>query len=65
MKSRKIDICWDLSLLIIGIITIILSVSRIAGITLPDYAIRICGFIDIVSLVVLSYTSVKRLSRKK
>ncbi len=58
-KKNKNVLLWGLSLLVIGIGTIILSVSNIIGAELPDIIIRIIGITDICALPVLAYTSVK------
>ena len=64
MKKRN-DLLWSLSLLVIGIATVILVGSNIIGIALPDIAVRITGVIDLIALPVLSYTTVKRIRKGK
>ena len=64
MKKRN-DLLWSLSLLVIGIATVILVGSNIIGIALPDIAVRITGVIDLIALPVLAYTTVKRIRKDK
>ena len=64
MKKRN-DLLWSLSLLVIGIATVILAGSNIIGIALPDIAVRITGVIDLIALPVLAYTTVKRIRKDK
>ena len=45
MEKRN-NLLWSLSLLVIGIATVILAGSNIIGIELPDIAVRIIGVID-------------------
>ena len=61
MKKRN-DLLWSISLLVIGIATIILSGSNIIGIELPDIIVRIIGVIDLLFLPVLAYTTVKKMN---
>lgn len=64
MKKRN-DLLWSISLLVIGIATIILSGSNIIGIKLPDIIVRIIGVIDLLFLPVLAYTTVKKFKKDK
>ena len=64
MKKSN-DLLWSLSLLVIGIATVILVGSNIIGIALPDIAVRITGVIDLIALPVLAYTTVKRIRKDK
>lgn len=63
MKT-KYDLIWSVSLIIIGIATLILAGSRIAGTELSDTAVRILGIIDLISLPFLAFTSIKKFVKK-
>lgn len=63
MMDKKNTMLWSLSLLIISIVTVIGAVCKIAGIELPDVAVRIMGVIDICAIPVLVYTSIKKKGR--
>lgn len=65
MDSKKINIMWSVSLIIIGVATIILAGANIIGIDLPDIAARILGVLDLVSLPVLAFSTVKKAQGKK
>lgn len=62
MKKRN-DLLWSISLLIIGIATIILIGLNIIGIDVPDIVVRIIGVIDLLALPVLAYTTVKKIKK--
>ena len=64
MKKRN-DLLWSMSLLVIGIATVILAGSNIIGIALPDIAVRITGVIDLIALPVLAYTTVENFRNDK
>lgn len=64
MEKRN-NLLWSLSLLVIGIATVILADSNIIGIELPDIAVRIIGVIDLIALPVLAYTTVKKIKKNK
>ena len=65
MNSKKINIMWSVSLIIIGVATIILAGVNIIGIELSDIAARILGVLDLVSLPVLAFSTVKKAQNKK
>lgn len=58
--KKKNDLIWGISLIIIGIATVILAGSNVIGLKLPDIAVRIIGIVDLVALPVLAYTSVRK-----
>lgn len=60
--KNKIDLIWVISLIVIGISAILLAVSNIVGLTLPDIAIRMIGVLDIIALPVLIVATVKKLN---
>lgn len=62
MKSN--DILWAVSLLVIGLATVILAVTQIAGAELPDTVRRILGIIDLLALPVLAFTTVRKVKGK-
>lgn len=63
MKKRN-NLLWSISLLVIGLATIILTGLNISGIDVPDIVVRIIGVIDLLALPVLAYTTVKKKLRK-
>ena len=63
--DKRNNLLWSLSLLVIGIATVILAGSNIIGIELPDIAVRIIGVIDLIALPVLAYTTVKKIKKNK
>ena len=62
MKKRN-DLLWSISLLVIGLATIILTDLNISGIDVPDIVVRIIGVIDLLALPVLAYTTVKKIKK--
>lgn len=61
--KKKNDLMWCFSLLIISVATIILAGSNIIGIELPDIVVRIIGIVDLITLPVLAYTTVKKVKK--
>ena len=62
MKKRN-DLLWSISLLVIGLATIILTGLNIIGIDVPDIVVIIIGVIDLLALPVLAYTTVKKFKK--
>ena len=63
--KKKNDLVWSISLLVIGIATIILAGTNIVGVELPDIAVRIIGVIELIALPVLAFTTVKKVKKDK
>jgi len=62
MKNKN-DLIWSISLMFVGIATIILAGSNIVGIELTDVVVRILGIIDLIVLPFLAYSTVKKVKR--
>ena len=60
---KKMDLIWAISLIVIGIATLILAGSNIVGIELPYAIARLIGVIDLIALPFLVYSSVKKRKR--
>lgn len=65
MNSKVINIMWSISLMVIGITTVILLGTNILAIELPDIIIRVLGAIDLVCILVLTFSTVKKAKIKK
>lgn len=64
MEDKKIKRVWAVSLLLIGITTIIWVGSKLMGAELPDVLVRTLGVVNLVALPVLSFTSTKMFQKK-
>lgn len=60
MNAKGIHIAWSISLIIIGITTLLLVGADLIAIELPDMITRILGVMDGISLPVLIFTTVKK-----
>lgn len=56
---NKPSIMWSISLLVISIVTLVITLTNIFGIELPNTLRILLGVIDLVALPVLIYTSIK------
>ncbi len=63
MKKSN-DLIWGISLIMIGIATIILAGSNIIGIELPAVMTRISGIVDLIALPFLVYSTVKKAKKE-
>lgn len=61
MNLKIINRMWSISLMVIGIATIFLVGANVSAIKLPDMIVRSLGIIDLLSLPVLAFSTVKRL----
>ena len=60
MKQRKVTKLWGISLLVISICSLILSISSMIEVELPDVLKIVIGILDIIALPILVYTTVKK-----
>ena len=65
MDTKKIDLIWVISLFVIGSATMILIGDNILGIGLTDIVVRMCGVIDLVTLPVFTFSTVKKVRNRK
>lgn len=61
MSRKSVDRIWVISLLLIGMSTLVLAGANVVGIVLGDVVTRILGIIDLVALPVLLFTTVRKL----
>ena len=61
---KKINCAWSISLLLIGICSIIQSMSSLLNIELPSEGVVLLGVIDLLCLSVLSYTTIKKVQNR-
>lgn len=64
MSGKTLNLIWSLSLIVIGVATLILAVSNIIGAELPDILTRILGIADLIALPFLIFSTVKKAVRK-
>ncbi len=50
---------WAISLLIIGVVTLFITVTSFIDLGLPNALTRVLGVLDLCALVVLAFTTVK------
>ena len=61
--KKKSDLMWSISLIAIGIATIILAGANIVRIDLPDMLVRLLGIVDLVALPILVYSTIKKVKK--
>ena len=63
LKKDKYLLMYGISLMVIGIGSLILSINGIAELGLPDILLRIVGVIDLIALPFLAFSGVKVIMR--
>lgn len=61
---KTINLLWSLSLMLIGLCTILLAGANLFSVVLPDWMTRVLGGLDLIALPVLAYSTVKKLKRQ-
>ena len=65
MSTKIRDKLWGISLIVIGISTLVLVIPDIVGFELPVILARIFGVVELIALPVLVFTTVKKFIDKK
>ena len=64
-KKDKYLLMYGISLMVVGIGSLILSINGIAGLGLPEMLLRILGVIGLAALPFLAFSGVKVIMRGK
>ncbi len=65
VEMKKINMMWGISLLVIGVATMILASARIAGIELPDIVVVMIGIVELTALPFFAFSTVKKMADRK
>lgn len=60
MDSKKINLIWIISLFVTGVTSMIFIGAHFVEIALSDMVVRICGVIELVSLSIFTFSTVKK-----
>ena len=63
--KKKIDRVWSISLMVVGIVTVIICGSNIVGFDLPDWLARTLGILDLTAVFALIFTTFKKVMNKR
>ena len=64
MKRNAIDLVWGICLIILGLGVLIVSLNNVFDLNMPDSVIRPIGIVDLITLPVLAFTTVKKIQKK-
>ena len=65
MKTDKLNLVWGICLIIIGLGALIISLSNVFDLDIPDSVKRPIGIVDLITLPVLAFTTVKKVQKSK
>ena len=63
--EKEIDSVWPISLMVVGIVTVIICGSKIVGFDLPDWLARTLGILDLAAVFALIFTTFKKVMNKQ
>lgn len=61
---KTTNLFWSFSLTALAICTLVLAGANLLSIGLPDFITRRVGLIDLAALLIMGYTTVKKLGDK-
>lgn len=65
MSDREIGLIWSISLMLVGIITLIISLANVFGEGLPDTPLRVLGIMLLILLPALAGSTVEKIRRDR
>ncbi len=65
MDAKTRDVLWAVSLMLIGVCTLALVIPSIIGFDIPIILTRIAGVLELISLAVLAFTTVRKIIDKR
>lgn len=64
MESKRIDRVWAMSLIAVGIATVILAGAGLFRARLPDIVVRGIGLADLAALFTLAFSAAKKIIKR-
>lgn len=64
MESKRTDRVWAMSLIAVGIATVILAGAGLFGARLPDIVVRSIGMLDLAVLFTLAFSTAKKIIKR-
>ena len=65
MKKNVLDIVWLTCIIIIAMGVLIVSINNVFNMDFPNTMIKPIGIVDLITLPVLAFTTVKKIQRNK
>ena len=63
MNEKALHTLWSVSLMVIGVATVLIVGSNLFQLQLPDSVTGLLGILELVSLPILAFTTVKKLKK--
>lgn len=64
MKPTKINKIWSISLMVIGVLSLIIGITSIAGVEIPHLIRMVIAVVQIVAGTILIVVTVQKLKNK-
>lgn len=61
--NKRIDLIWSVSLIAISLVSLTFSLSNIIGAVLPPVVSTVLGIIDLCTLPLPAYSSIKKIKK--
>lgn len=61
--NKRIDLIWSVSLIVISLVSLTFSLSNIIGAVLPPVVSAVLGIIDLCTLPLPVYSSIKKIQK--
>lgn len=65
MKEKVLTVVWSASLFLLGVSSMVTSVAALFGFSLPELAVQIFSTVQLLSLPILVYSTVKQFLQKR
>lgn len=65
MSDKAIGLIWSISLMLIGLTTMIISIANVFGDGLPDAPTRVIGIMQLILLPALAGSTIEKIRRDR
>ena len=65
MKSKKARIVWSICVMVVAVLAVVLSIAKVMGVSIPDFSIRLCGIISMISCTLIVIATVRMYNKER
>lgn len=65
MKSKKALIVWSICVMVVAVLTVVLSIAKVMGVSIPDFSIRLCGVVSMLTCTLIVIATVRMYNKER
>lgn len=65
MKSKKALIVWSICVMVVAVLTVVISIAKVMGVSIPDFSIRLCGVVSMLTCTLIVIATVRMYNKER